>query len=260
MVLDGAEPFYFAGGSTGVLLLHGLTGSPAEMRLLGEALVDAGFTVLAVRLPGHGTIPEDLERTRANDWFAATMDGYAILDSNTRIEKIAVVGHSMGALLALHLASMRRMSHVISVAAPFSIRKERGVALLPSREKSKGMFLPKKQPRLPGIPVRCLAGYAVMPLLSVHELLAVIASAKEALPQVIAPLLVIQGDRDHTVVPESADYIMENAASKEKRLVRLPRAGHRVLLGVERARAFQEIIGFLHSEENIGRYGNEKWS
>ena len=45
MVLDGAEPFYFAGGSTGVLLLHGLTGSPAEMRLLGEALSKEGFTI-----------------------------------------------------------------------------------------------------------------------------------------------------------------------------------------------------------------------
>lgn len=253
MVLDGAEPFYFAGGSTGVLLLHGLTGSPAEMRLLGEALSKEGFTVLAVRLPGHGTIPEDLERATAGDWLAAAMDGYAILASDNRIEKIAVIGHSMGALLALRLAAIRRMSHVVSVAAPFFIREERGVKLLPSREKSKGMFLPKRQPRLPGIPARCLVGYAVMPLLSVHELLSVIQSAKEALPKVAAPLLVIQGDRDHTVAPESAEYIIEHTASKEKCLVRLPRTGHRVLLGLERERAFREIIGFLHSEENIGR-------
>lgn len=248
MVLQGAEPFYLTGGATGVLLLHGLTGSPAEMRLFGEALWKAGFTVLAVRLPGHGTIPEDLERATAGDWLAAALDGYAILDSDARVEKIAVAGHSMGALLALRIASMRKVSHVISVAAPFFIRAERGVSLLPPREKAQGMFLPKKRPRLPGIPARCLVDYAVMPLLSVHELLSVIASAKEALPQVTAPLLVIQGERDLTVAAESANYIIEHAVSREKRIVRLPRSSHRVLLGADREEAFAETIDFLRPE------------
>ena len=132
MVIQGAEPFYCAGGETGVLLLHGLTGSPAEMRLLGESLAEAGFTVLAVRLPGHGTIPEDLERMTAGDWLSAAMDGYAVLASDARVRRIAVVGHSMGALLALMLASLRDVSKVVSVAAPIVIRKERGLSLLPN--------------------------------------------------------------------------------------------------------------------------------
>ena len=237
----------------GVLLLHGLSGSPAEMRLLGEFLSEQGFTVLAVRLPGHGTMPEDLERAKVGDWLAAAMDGYAILASDDSVKRIAVAGHSMGALLALKLASMRRVSHVISVSAPFFIRKERGVDLLPPREKSKGMFLPKKQPRLPGIPVRCLAGYAVMPLLSVHELLDLTEAAREALPRVEAPLLVLQGEKDHTVKTESAQYIADHAASAAKRVVLLPRTGHRVLLGVEREKAFSEIVGFLRSEDIDGK-------
>ena len=249
MVLQEAEPFYFNGGSTGVLLLHGLSGSPAEMRLLGEVLAEAGFTVLAIRLPGHGTVPEDLERTTAGDWLAAAMDGYAILDSDKKVKRIAVAGHSMGALLALKLASMRQVSHVISVSAPFFIRKERGVEFLPPREKAKGLFLPKKQLRLPGIPVRCMSGYAVMPLLSVHELLDLTEAAREALPKVDAPLLVVQGEKDHTVKTESAQYIADHAASEVKRVVLLPQAGHRVLLGIERERAFSEIIGFLRLED-----------
>ena len=253
MVIQGAEPYYLPGGETGVLLLHGLTGSPAEMRLLGETLSKEDFSVLAVRLPGHGTIPEDLDRVTAGDWLAAAMDGYALLAADTRVRRIAVVGHSMGALLALILASMRKVSAVVSVAAPFFIRKERGLALLPPREQAKGMFLPKKQPRLPGIPARCLVGYSVMPLLSVHELISVIESAKAVLPRVTAPVLVIQGDRDHTVCSESADYIVEHVTAQRKKVVRLPRAGHRVLLGVERVRGFSEIITFLRMEEGIGR-------
>ena len=253
MVLQEAEPFYFHRGPTGVLLLHGFSGSPAEMRLLGEVLSAQGFTVLAIRLPGHGTVPEDLERATAGDWLAAAMDGYAILASDESVKRIAVAGHSMGALLALKLASMRQVSHVISVSAPFFIRKERGVDLLPPREEAKGLFLPKKQPRLPGIPVRCLAGYAVMPLLAVHELLDLKESAREALPKVEAPLLVLQGEKDHTVQTESAQYIADHAASATKRVVLLPRAGHRVLLGIEREKAFSEIIGFLQSEGTNGK-------
>ncbi len=253
MVVQGAEPFYFPGGETAVLLLHGLTGSPAEMRIFGEVLTEAGFSVLAIRLPGHGTIPEDLERVTAGDWLAAAMDGYALLASNPRIKQIAVAGHSMGALLALWLASVRQVSHVISIAAPFFIRKERGISFLPPREKSRGMFLPKKLPRLPGIPARCKAGYAVMPLVSVHEMLSLKETAEKALPQITAPLLIMQGERDHTVDGRSAKYIDNHAGSKVRRTVSFPRAGHRLLLGIEREKAYAEAIGFLQSEAENGR-------
>ncbi len=249
MILQGAEPFYHLGSSTGILLLHGLTGSPAEMYLLGEVLSKADFTVLAVRLPGHGTIPEDLERVKAGDWLAAAMDGYALLASNSHIKKIAVIGQSMGALLALKLAVMRRVSHVISVAAPFLIQEERGLALLPAREKSKGLFLPKKQSRLSGIPTRCIVGYAVMPLLAVHELLTLTESVKDILPQLEVPLLVFQGLRDHTVCPESAQYIIDHAGSTVKKIVMLPQSGHRVLLGEDRDRVFSEVIKFLKMKD-----------
>lgn len=58
----GGEPFAFAGGPIGVLLVHGFTGAPQEMRGLGRFLAENGMTVLGIRLPGHGTRPEDLER------------------------------------------------------------------------------------------------------------------------------------------------------------------------------------------------------
>ena len=60
MILQGAEPFFLPGsGKSGVLLIHGFTGTPAEMVLLGEYLQQQGYSVLAVRLCGHalcGTI------------------------------------------------------------------------------------------------------------------------------------------------------------------------------------------------------------
>ncbi|WP_390479735.1 alpha/beta hydrolase, partial [Frankia casuarinae] len=54
-VLPGAEPFEFEGGSVGVLLVHGFTGSPGSMRPWGEYLSAVGLTVSCPLLPGHGT-------------------------------------------------------------------------------------------------------------------------------------------------------------------------------------------------------------
>ena len=72
MILPGAEPFLMKGGSRGVLLIHGITGSPSEMKLLGEFLAEQGFSVLGVRLCGHGTSAGELKNT---NWKAMVRFG-----------------------------------------------------------------------------------------------------------------------------------------------------------------------------------------
>ena len=65
--LEG-DPFFWEGGPTGILLVHGFTATPAEVRLLAKILHERGFTVAGPLLPGHGTKPEDLNRVRWQDW------------------------------------------------------------------------------------------------------------------------------------------------------------------------------------------------
>src|SRR5437867_4161013 len=96
--LPGSRPL-------GCLLVHGFTGTPAEMRPLGEALAKRGFPVHAVRLAGHGTSIDDLAGTRWPEWFASVEDGVAQLLATA--PRLAVAGMSMGSLLALHLAATR---------------------------------------------------------------------------------------------------------------------------------------------------------
>lgn len=73
--LDGA-PFYWKGGSTGVLLCHGFTATTAEVRLLAKTLYENGYTVTAPLLPGHGTSPEDCNRFTWQDWYACIEHTY----------------------------------------------------------------------------------------------------------------------------------------------------------------------------------------
>src|SRR3974377_2317290 len=76
-----AEPFFFPGGPTGCLLVHGFTGAPKEMRWLGEYLAGQGHTVLGVRLAAHATRPEDMHRASWQDWVASVEDGWNLLCS-----------------------------------------------------------------------------------------------------------------------------------------------------------------------------------
>lgn len=101
-LMPGAEPFHVDAGSTGVLLCHGLSGSPASMRPWGEYLAERGYTVDAPRLPGHGTSVAECNRTRWDDWYATVERSYRQLSE--QCDHVFVGGLSMGGALAVHLA------------------------------------------------------------------------------------------------------------------------------------------------------------
>lgn len=113
-----ANEFFMAGdgpaGRTGVLLVHGLTGTPNEMRTLGRGLHRAGFTVYAVELAGHCGTADDLVATTWQDWYASVEAAARRLA--TRVDRVMVAGLSMGALLALRLAA-RNPRAIAGVAA-----------------------------------------------------------------------------------------------------------------------------------------------
>ncbi|MDF3982251.1 alpha/beta fold hydrolase [Luteibacter sp. PPL201] len=101
---DTAE-FHFEGGRDGVLLIHGLTGTPTEMRLVGKGLNRAGFTVVGVQLAGHCGTEEDLVATSWQDWYDSVERAAEQLRG--RVDRLFVAGLSMGAVLALRLAAVR---------------------------------------------------------------------------------------------------------------------------------------------------------
>ena len=226
-----------------MLLIHGFTGLPAELLLLGTFLQERGFTVLGVRLAGHGTSEEDMSHMTDEDWMDSVRDGYAILSGLS--EEISVVGHSMGGLFALLLATEEPIARVVSLAAPIVIAEERGIRFLPPREASVGIFVPKARRRLKGVPPVVNHTYRKMPLISVHEMLDVIQRVKKFLPQVTAPTLILHSRQDHTAAPESAEYIYEHIASEEKEIHWLEGFGHLLPIEEGREEIFRRTAEFL---------------
>ncbi len=95
--------FELPGDRTGILLLHGLSGTPNEMRGLAESLAQDGHTVSCPRLAGHCGSYEDLRATGWKDWAASAEEALVALQS--KCDVIVVGGLSAGAVLALHLAA-----------------------------------------------------------------------------------------------------------------------------------------------------------
>lgn len=89
----------------GVLLVHGLTGSPAAMRPLGVDLAARGYSVRVPLLPGHGTRWQDANETGWVDWYAVVEAAFD--DLRARCRGVVVGGLSMGGALALRLAQQR---------------------------------------------------------------------------------------------------------------------------------------------------------
>lgn len=87
-----------------VLLLHGLSDSPYSMRALAESLHENGATVLALRVPGHGTVPAGLVDVRWQDMAAAVRLAAQHLDESTGGAPLYLVGYSNGGALAINYA------------------------------------------------------------------------------------------------------------------------------------------------------------
>ena len=97
-VMPGAEPFASdpedGSRDIGVVLSHGLTGTPQSMRPWGEYLAAQGIGVRGPRLPGHGTRWQDLNRTRWTDWYGEV--SRAVDDLAGQYRSVFVFGLSMG--------------------------------------------------------------------------------------------------------------------------------------------------------------------
>ncbi len=241
IVQKNAEPFFYPGDETGILLVHGFTGSPSEMRPLGQFLAARGYTVQGVRLAGHGTSLEDMANTAWGDWYDSVKSAYRELE--VKCSRVFIAGLSMGGILSLHASLEFSPVGVISINAP--IRLASRAAIFAPLLRRLGYYESKKQgPQYPDH-----FSYRSMPISGINSLLKLMRMVRRELPRVTAPLLVLQSQRDETVNPASARLIFANAGSREKEIEWYPRAGHLLTLGVEREAVFKRVLEFIQSHE-----------
>ncbi|MBI5608825.1 MAG: alpha/beta fold hydrolase [Deltaproteobacteria bacterium] len=241
--LPGAEPHHHRGRDTaGVLLLHGLTGSPAELAALSQPLREAGMSLAIPVLAGHATQVEALAATNWRDWRASAQ---AALDwLNGHCTTVHIVGFSMGSLLATLLAAEQepaRRGKVVLLAPAFALRPVERTAILAFQRLGWQPILRARPAVVPG------PRYDAMPLRSVAQLLELQEFVADRVQPLAQPVLVVHGDRDSTIQAGRALRAVRQVLGSEPRL-RLVRDGeHLLLLGPQSATIASEIMEFLAS-------------
>lgn len=226
-------------GKTGVLLVHGITGSPTEMKPLVKKLAAQGFTVVCPQLAGHCSTLKELKTTRWTDWYSSLETNLDFLSGEC--DTVYVSGLSMGALLALKLAAdhPERVQGVAALSttffydgwniphikqrfllplliysplrylfsyrepAPYGIKDERIRRLIAALYNSNSANMPEKY------------GYSEFPGVTILETFRLIRAVKRDLPKVATPLLIVHSREDDMASLENAKFLASRVSSRE---------------------------------------------
>ena len=247
MIIKGAEPFFMEGNHIGCVLIHGLSSSPSEMRLLGEYLNNRGYSVMAPLLPGHGTKPEDLMKYGWQDWYGEVERALTFIKRNCT--KTYLIGLSMGGLLALYGAANRLpVSGVVAMAPPIHLgnRLAYTAPILKYFRKSV-----KKEGNASLIHGNHRVTYNEQVMHGVHELLKLRRRVKWALSGIRKPVLIVQSKDDRVCLPSGAQYVHDKLGSPLKILKWLANSGHIVTMGPEREEMFTQIHWFIQNIRQV---------
>jgi carboxylesterase len=223
--LDPA-PFFLPGGDTGVLLVHGFTGSPPEMRPVGDFLNAAGLTVSGLCLPGHGTVIEDMNKVLWTDW--ANHLELAYLELLRRCRHAFVAGLSLGSLLTINFAAAHPELPGAILYSPATWVQSRLLPLTPLARYFVKVRPPTGGPSdlVDSEAEKAIWSYPGDPVPAAAQLYALQRRVRRVLPNLEPPLLIIYSTGDASIDPASAQRTYELAGSVDKQIIKLDQCGH----------------------------------
>lgn len=249
------------GGESGVILIHGLTGSPFELKYLAGRLNRAGFTVKVPCLAGHGETVEVLKKTSWQDWYSTVCQ--AITDLRQNCCEIFVAGLCMGAALALHTAHEYggdiKAIAVLSTTFEFdgwSIPWYR--FLIPLNHYTPIRYFysyPEGEPygikneRLrrsvaKGLKDNTIA-YDCVPGVSMYQLHKLAGVVKRELPTIITPTIIVHSIEDDTASVKNAECVEKHIGARDIRKVILDDCYHMITIDNQRELVVDEVITFF---------------
>ncbi len=227
----------------GVLLLHGYTSSVRTVDGLVPYLDEAGIPYRMPVLRGHGTTYEDLRGVTSRDWYADAEA--ALLELSKEVDRVAVVGLSMGGLVALELA----MNHPDLVATTVTVAaalrfKDPLAGLTPLLAKVVGSWPSPESFNDLSLKVNC-ENYPKFTTDSFSSLYAYAQEIESRLHEVSTPVCVLQSKKDQVIAPVAANVIYELVSSPNREIHWFERSGHEMMQDMEADAVFESIMEYL---------------
>jgi carboxylesterase len=273
--------FFHKGAQGAVLLVHGITGTPSEMRYFGRYINKAGFAVLCNSLPHHCGTLNELKKVRWQEIVDSCIADFDFLKKE--YEQVFIAGLSVGALVAIHLAYLfpAKVSGIIGLAPTlfydgWAIHK--GQVLLPLvwhipllrnfiniregypyglkdefwRDKiSKSYNSTTRSNQFTNDVV--LFGSPFFPLACLYQHHLFTKIVKKEIPAVKTPIILIHAKEDDMTSSKNAEYILQNIASTEKSLLLLEDSYHMITIDKEKDKVAEAAIEFLNRVSALGR-------
>jgi len=237
----------------GVIVIHGLTGTPATMAPLTTRLSQNGFTVISPTLPGHSTTPEDLSKTRWEDWQGHIAECYDELKRKT--DDICCAGLSLGSLLTLDLAmdASRPLKKIACLGTPLQLSPLLEKFLLPISHVppvrqlirySKKDWAASVSDR-DGLEIYKGTSYDRIPVRSVWQLCELRKRVMAGLPGLKLPILIVHSRKDTVAPPVNVEILQRGARKSHIDVMWLSRSQHVMTLDSEKDAVVEEVSVFF---------------
>lgn len=239
-----AEPLFHKGNEIGCIALHGIGGTPANIRAVADPLIRCGYTVIAPMLPGHGETVRALNASTGEQWLACVLEAYDRLKAEG-CTQILAFGLSLGGILAGLLAERRELKGLMMICAPVKtlpyLRVARVISPLlpfvryPSDEEDDADSW-RKNPY-----AQMYDGFSTVKL---KDLARLTRHLKKDLGQIACPVLVLQARHDDKVDPASVDILRKGLSDAVPLdFIMLENSPHGCTYGPER-----ELVGTLAAD------------
>jgi carboxylesterase len=233
----------------GVLLLHGFTSHVSCIDGIAPALQAQGIPVSIPILRGHGTKYQDMAGAKAADWFEDARK--ALFELLEKVDKVIVVGLSMGGLVTLDLGIHypEKIDSVVTLAAALKFQDplaflspflSRLIKFWPSPNAYQDKESSKRNQNYPKFATRSFA-----------SLYAYALEMERKLSQLHRPICVIHSKKDTVIKPAAAQMIYDKVASTEKELVWFEKSGHEMILDLEREAVIRRVVDYIFQRMGI---------
>jgi carboxylesterase len=252
---DDDKPSFRKGNEVGVLVIPGFDNTAYIMKEYSDHLIDAGFSVYTINLPGMESTFKGFGKVTWNEWVAAAKEDYFLLKNITK--RTIIAGFSTGASIALYLLlalGKKDLPDGIILMSPalffvnrfipvslglFFMRIYRKIDPYPKKLKnSEKIFLDPKARKKYYKPGRT----SINAVCQVLELVRVIRKRTKIIS---VPFLVIQSSKDIVVHKHGAFWLMKKAGAKESEMLILKNSGHPVMVDMEKNKVFVRSIEFI---------------